>query len=104
MQPGAIFAFMSSQMASVELARAEQMPLYGASKTALNSLLRSSSQTNPELCLLALHSGWVRTQMGGDDAPLSIEESVADLLSLLDAQMGQPGCRFIDHPGATLLW
>jgi NAD(P)-dependent dehydrogenase (short-subunit alcohol dehydrogenase family) len=104
MQPGGTFAFMSSQMASVELARAAQMSLYGASKAALNSLLRSWSQISPELCLLALHPGWVRTAMGGDGAPLSIEESVAGLLRVLDAQSGQPGCRFIDHLGETLPW
>lgn len=89
-------------MASAELARAAQMPLYGASKAALNSLLRSWSQTDPELCLLALHPGWVRTAMGGDAAPLSVEESVTGLIRVIDAQRGQPGCRFIDHLGATL--
>lgn len=104
MRPDGTFAFLSSQMASVELARASQMPLYGASKAALNSLLRSWSQTSPELCLLALHPGWVRTQMGGDAAPLSVEQSAADLLKVIDAQGGQPGCRFIDHLGATLPW
>ena len=104
MQPGATFAFMSSQMASVELARAAQMPLYGASKAALNSLLRSWSQTNPDLGLLALHPGWVRTEMGGNDAPLSIEESVSGLIRVIDAYTGQAGCRFIDHRGTPLPW
>src|SRR3990167_5114207 len=41
-----VLAFISSQMASVELARATDMPLYGASKAALNSLLRSEEHTS----------------------------------------------------------
>jgi NAD(P)-dependent dehydrogenase (short-subunit alcohol dehydrogenase family) len=104
MKAGAVLAFMSSQMASIELARAQDMPLYGASKAALNSLLRSWSQTAPQLNLLALHPGWVRTVMGGEQAPLSIEDSVAQLITVIEAQSGQSGCHFLDYMGQALAW
>jgi NAD(P)-dependent dehydrogenase (short-subunit alcohol dehydrogenase family) len=106
MQGDAVLAFVSSQMASLELARATDMPLYGASKAALNSLLRSWSQV-PDLSqvtLLALHPGWVRTELGGPDAPLSVEESARGLIEVIEAQAGQPGCRFLDHQGQVLPW
>lgn len=101
-----VLAFISSQMASIELARAQDMPLYGASKAALNSLLRSWSQAQdlPQATLLALHPGWVRTELGGADAPLSVEDSVSGLIEVIEAEAGQPGCRFLDHQGQMLPW
>jgi NAD(P)-dependent dehydrogenase (short-subunit alcohol dehydrogenase family) len=104
MQEDGVLAFISSQMASIELARAADMPLYGASKAALNSLLRSWSQAAPQLNLLALHPGWVRTGLGGEQAPLSVEDSVNGLIEVIEAQAGQPGCRFLDHQGQVLPW
>lgn len=103
---GGVIAFMSSQMASVELARAADMPLYGASKAALNSLLRSwaSQQGALPWSLLALHPGWVRTDMGGDDAPLSVEQSASGLLQVISDQLGRRQCSFRDYQGEELPW
>ncbi|MBC9251659.1 short-chain dehydrogenase [Pseudomonas alcaligenes] len=103
---GGVIAFMSSQMASVELARAAQMPLYGASKAALNSLIRSWSQAtdSPAATLLALHPGWVRTAMGGDQAPLEVADSAAGLQRSIAHYAGQGGCHFIDYQQQVLPW
>ncbi len=103
---GGVIAFMSSQMASQQLARAADMPLYGASKAALNSLLRSWQMQLPQLpwSLLALHPGWVRTDMGGDAAPLSVEQSANGLRDVLLAQLGQRTCAFLDYQGHVLPW
>ncbi|WP_437882240.1 SDR family oxidoreductase [Pseudomonas sp. LRF_L74] len=102
----AVIAFMSSQMGSVELARSAEMPLYGASKAALNSLLRSWSRAadRPNACLLALHPGWVKTDMGGDNAPVEIVDSAAGLVVSLDAHRGKSGCYFVDYQQQTLPW
>jgi NAD(P)-dependent dehydrogenase (short-subunit alcohol dehydrogenase family) len=101
-----VLAFNSSQMASVALVRATDMPLYGASKAALNSLLRSWSQVPDmsQVTLLALHPGWVRTELGGPDAPLSVEDSVSGLIEVIEAKVGLPGCRFLDQQGQVLPW
>lgn len=106
MAAGGVMAFVSSQMASVQLARATDMPLYGASKAALNSLLRSWSMVPdfPRLALLALHPGWVRTELGGANAPLSVEDSVRGLIEVIEAEAGQPSCRFLDYQGRVLPW
>ena len=103
---GGVIAFMSSQMASLTLARAADMPLYGASKAALNSLLRSWQAQLPRLpwSLLALHPGWVRTDMGGDAAPLSVEQSASDLRQVILDQLGRRQCDFLDHQGQSLPW
>lgn len=106
MTEGSVIAFMSSQMGSVALARAADMPLYGASKAALNSLVRSWSmaEDRPEACLLALHPGWVKTDMGGDNAPLSVAESVAGLTQVILDHRGRSGCHFLDHAQQGLPW
>jgi hypothetical protein len=58
----------------------------------------------PPVTLLALHPGWVRTELGGADAPLSVEDSVRGLVEVKEAETGQPGCRFLDHQGLVLPW
>jgi NAD(P)-dependent dehydrogenase (short-subunit alcohol dehydrogenase family) len=106
MTENSVIAFMSSQMGSVELARASSMPLYGASKAALNSLVRSWSEADdkPNGCLLALHPGWVKTDMGGDDAPLTVDGSVAGLTETLLDHQGRTGCHFRDYTNQPMPW
>ena len=96
---------MSSDMGSVARNLSGGLDLYRASKAALNSLTRSFVATEVEcrpIAVLTMHPGWVRTDMGGQSAPLS-EESVAGLADVIEA--GQPpGHRFIDYQGAELAW
>lgn len=100
-----VVAFMSSQMGSQGLAMSASMPLYGASKAALNSLLVSWHAQQPRpWSVLALHPGWVRTDMGGDAAPLSVEQSAAGLLHVITGQLGRRELAFLDYQGETLPW
>lgn len=104
---GGVLAFTSSILGSVELGLAPDMALYGASKAALNSLIRTWANEQGaalDIQLLALHPGWVRTDMGGRDAPLSVEESVSDLVRVIEQAAGGRGCQFLDHQGQTLAW
>lgn len=104
---GAVLAFTSSVMGSLQLSVGASMPLYSASKAALNSLLlhwAAELGSSRDFSLLALHPGWVRTDMGGDQAPLSVEQSVAGLVDVIEANAGLDQCRFVDHEGNTLPW
>jgi NAD(P)-dependent dehydrogenase (short-subunit alcohol dehydrogenase family) len=100
-----IMALMSSRLGSVELAEGS-MELYSASKAALNSLSRSyaASVKNTGIAVVSMHPGWVRTDLGGDDAPLDVATSVSGIVKVLDAHVGKAGHHFVDYSGKTLPW
>jgi NAD(P)-dependent dehydrogenase (short-subunit alcohol dehydrogenase family) len=101
-----VIAFMSSIMGSVELGPGMGMSLYGASKAALNHLTRSfvTELGDSPITVLSLHPGWVRTDMGGDQAPLDVATSCEGLAKQVTQAAGQGGHRFIDYQGETLPW
>jgi NAD(P)-dependent dehydrogenase (short-subunit alcohol dehydrogenase family) len=79
---------------------------YYASKTALNMLMRLLAFDVQEDGVIGvlLHPGWVRTDMGGEDAPLSAEESVSGMIEVIEKlQPDQTGC-FLDHQGNEVAW
>ncbi len=79
---------------------------YRASKTALNSLNRTLARelAGKGFVCVALHPGWVRTEMGGREAPLTPEESVRDLLAVVAELTAEHNGGFFDHTGAALPW
>lgn len=101
---GGVVAFMSSQLGSVANARGN-MPLYSASKAALNSMVQAFAATLGRPCaVLALHPGWVRTDMGGQGADLDVSTSVRGVANVIEGRRGVPGCAFLDWQGETLPW
>jgi len=100
-----VVAFVSSAMGSVA-SNAGGHELYRASKAALNSLTRGlwSELRGRGLTVLTLHPGWVRTDMGGSAAPVSVEESARGIVALLTKERGRHRHAFVDYKGAELAW
>ncbi len=98
-------AFTSSVMGSIAENRGGH-ELYRASKAALNSLTRglASEVTGTGTALLTLHPGWVRTDMGGPGAAVSVEDSARGMVDVIEREQGRPGHRFLDYTGAAIAW
>ena len=103
--PGATLAVISSRMGSIGERGATHGWLYRASKAALNSVLKDASLALAgKATCVALHPGWVQTDMGGAQADLTPPKSVADMRRTLAAvRPGQNGS-FLNHDGRPIGW
>lgn len=79
---------------------------YRASKAALNMLTKSMALDlrREGFCCIVIHPGWVATSMGGSGAPLTAEQSVKDMLDVIDGLSPERTGRFLDFSGAELPW
>ena len=80
--------------------------VYRGSKAALNQYMRSyaARHADDRRALVLMAPGWIRTELGGPEAPLSVEEAIPPLVDTLLAQQGKPGLRFLDRHGETVPW
>lgn len=101
-----VIVFMTSQLGSVARNEGGGYDLYRASKAALNTLTRSfvARLGRRKLAVLSLHPGWVRTDMGGKNAPLDAETSVAGMIDIVERARGTHGHRFLDYQGNVIPW
>jgi len=79
---------------------------YRMSKAALGMATRSLAQDLKADGILAvvLSPGWVKTDMGGPEAPLTVAQSAAGLIAFLDALTPQQSGGFFDYGGEPLTW
>jgi NAD(P)-dependent dehydrogenase (short-subunit alcohol dehydrogenase family) len=101
---GGVIAALSSILGSVASNTGGGYEVYRASKAALNTLLRSYAARARGRAIVALHPGWVRTDMGGSGADIDVAESVAGMVAVLDGRVDKPGCVYLDYRGRTIPW
>jgi NAD(P)-dependent dehydrogenase (short-subunit alcohol dehydrogenase family) len=99
-----VLAVISSIMGSLQLTTSPDSVLYRVSKTAVNMVVRSAQGQYPDLTVVALHPGWVRTDMGGPGAAIEVEDSARDLRRVLDHLKPKHKGQFINHDGSILPW
>lgn len=101
-----VLAFMSSILGSVTIPDGSDLALYKASKAALNSMTNSfvTQLGDQKLTVLSLHPGWVKTDMGGENAHIDVATSVRGLLDQVNAYSGKGGHHFVDYKGDTIAW
>nr|XP_033798318.1 C-factor-like isoform X3 [Geotrypetes seraphini] len=79
---------------------------YRCSKTALNMLTRCQAlgyMKDGILCT-AIYPGWVQTDMGGPEAPLTVDQSVSGMLQVLCNLSEKHNGIFVDWEGKTIPW
>ena len=98
--------FLSSQLGSIEDNTSGGMYIYRSSKTALNQVVKSLSvDLKPMgITVISLHPGWVKTDMGGPNAPVSIDESIKGMMKVIDATDIRNTGTFLNFDGQGLPW
>lgn len=97
---------ISSQMGSISRtsrSSGDATP-YRISKAALNMLSKNQalSYEKDNIVTMALHPGWVKTDMGGPDAPMAPSESVGRMLKVIDQLNPAQNGSFLSNTGEKL--
>jgi NAD(P)-dependent dehydrogenase (short-subunit alcohol dehydrogenase family) len=103
-----VIACISSVMGSLQETSSGGAALYRVSKAALNMVVRCTQAEHAHITLVALHPGWVQTEMGGPQAPLTVAQSASSLRQTLQRIRTQPQPAdqgaFLNHDGTPLPW
>jgi NAD(P)-dependent dehydrogenase (short-subunit alcohol dehydrogenase family) len=103
---GGKIAYLSSRMGSIATMTNAGSALYRASKAALNATAKAVAlELAPRgVVVIALHPGWVRTDMGGAGADIEAEASVAGMRAVIERAGARESGRFFDYAGKELPW
>ena len=79
---------------------------YRIAKSALHQVMRTlSAELSKEgLSFVLISPGWVRTRMGGQEAPLAPEESVRGVLKVIDRLTPKDTGKFFSERGREIPW
>ncbi|XP_061578575.1 C-signal [Cololabis saira] len=79
---------------------------YRTSKAALNMLTRCQAEDFKAdgILVAAIHPGWVQTDMGGDQAPLSTQDSVLGMLNVMSTLSSKDTGMLLDWEGSRIPW
>ncbi len=96
---------VSSQLGATDYPGSERIA-YRVSKAAVNKLMQgvASDLAGAGVAVVTVHPGWVRTEMGGREAPLDPAESAAGLVGVLDGLTVQNSGRFLNWDGTERSW
>ena len=103
---GKCIANLSSKVGSIAENTSGNSYIYRSSKTALNMVCKSMAidLANKGITVLALHPGWVKTDMGGPNALISVAESVEGLRRVIDGAGPEQSGHFYEFSGKELPW
>lgn len=104
--PGGMIGVMSSGQGSVANNTRGGHEVYRGTKAALNTFVRSyaARRGDDRGPVVLMAPGWVRTELGGAGARLTIEESIPGVVATLDSLAERPGVHYVDYLGRTVPW
>ncbi|KAI0816814.1 NAD-P-binding protein [Trametes gibbosa] len=80
------------------------VPSYSMSKAALNMLAFKQKLEQPDLTVITMCPGWVKTDMGGKDAALEPRESVAGILNIIISATIADSGKYLRWNGEVIPW
>ena len=97
---------ISSLMGSIDDCHSGRSYAYRASKTALNmfTVAMKKEALEDNISFLILHPGWVKTRMGGENAPVEMDTSVDGMMNLIEQHNLEESGRFVQYDGVDLPW
>ena len=103
---GGKVANLSSVLGSMADTAAFSTPSYRISKAAQNMATRllAAALAERRITVLALHPGWVQTEMGGSGAQVAVEDAARGLLAVIDGATPADSGRFLDWQGREVAW
>jgi NAD(P)-dependent dehydrogenase (short-subunit alcohol dehydrogenase family) len=103
---GGKIAYLSSRMGSIAAMANSGSALYRASKAALNAIVKAAAlELAPRgVIAIALHPGWVKTDLGGAGADIDAQTSVGGMRAVLERAGARESGRFFDYTGKELPW
>ena len=102
---GGVLGAMSSGQGSIADNENGGNDVYRASKAALNMIMRSfAARKGKDHSLLLLAPGWIKTDMGGENARFSVDEVIGSIVDTITSQEGKRGLRYLDRFGNPVRW
>lgn len=95
---------ISSSLGSIGLEKGAKEAIYSISKAALNMLTYKQSAEKPNIIWISLDPGWVKTDMGGPNAQVSVDESVRGILQVLRNATIKDSGTYKHFTGKDLPW
>lgn len=104
--PDGLIGAMTSGQGSITNNTRGSREVYRGSKAALNQFMRSfaARQASTGRSLLLMAPGWIKTALGGADAPFTLDENVPKIVDVMLAKRDVPGLEYLDFRGGTVPW
>jgi NAD(P)-dependent dehydrogenase (short-subunit alcohol dehydrogenase family) len=106
MLAGGKIAYVSSRMGSIGAMSNAGSALYRASKAALNAVVKAVALelASRDVTAIALHPGWVKTDMGGSGADIDAPTSIAGMRAVIERAEPSVSGHFFDYTGKEIPW
>ncbi len=103
-----LIGIMSSGQGSITNNTKGMREVYRGSKAALNMYMKSfavrQKQAGKARPLALIAPGWIKTSLGGEQAPYTMEEAVPMIVQVLLDKLSRPGLEYLDRFGNVVPW